>query len=60
MIRAGLYAPGSDPRLDEAVKLYPQLDDFVTRRSESVQQSFMELADALRVPARTRAGVRSA
>ncbi|PHQ67259.1 MAG: flagellum-specific ATP synthase FliI [Paracoccus sp.] len=60
MIRAGLYAPGSDPRLDEAVKLHPQLDDFVTRRSESIQQSFMELADALRVPARTRAGVRSA
>ncbi|MDP5307137.1 FliI/YscN family ATPase [Paracoccus spongiarum] len=54
MIRAGLYAPGSDPRLDEAVKLYPQLDDFVTRRSESIADSFAALADALRLPARPR------
>lgn len=50
MIRAGLYAPGSDPALDEAVRLYPQLDDFVTRRSDGVAQSFSLLADALRPP----------
>lgn len=50
MIRAGLYAPGSDPRLDEAVKLFPQLDDFVTQRSPEIRQSFHKLAEALRVP----------
>ncbi|MBK4216391.1 FliI/YscN family ATPase [Paracoccus caeni] len=47
MIRAGLYAPGSDPRLDEAVKLYPQLDDFVTLSSPAIQQSFERLGAAL-------------
>lgn len=50
MIRAGLYAPGPDPMLDEAVKLYPQLDHFVTRSSPSVEDSFHMLAEALRVP----------
>ncbi|MBU3029649.1 FliI/YscN family ATPase [Paracoccus marinaquae] len=55
MIRAGLYAPGSDPRLDEAVKLFPQLDAFATRRSDSIAQSFAALAEALRPPARPRA-----
>lgn len=59
MIRAGLYAPGSDPRLDEAVKLYPQLDEFVTRRSDGIGASFAALAEALRLPARPRAASRS-
>ncbi|MBM3604430.1 MAG: flagellum-specific ATP synthase FliI, partial [Alphaproteobacteria bacterium] len=54
MIRAGLYAPGSDPKLDEAVKLFPQLDDFVTKRSSSVTDSFAILDAALRVPMRHR------
>ncbi|TRW99459.1 FliI/YscN family ATPase [Paracoccus sp. M683] len=52
MIRAGLYAPGSDPRLDEAVKLYPRLDSFVALRRDSVVESFAALAEALRLPAR--------
>lgn len=50
MIRAGLYAAGSDPRLDEAVKLYPALDAFAARRCSSVAESFAALATALRVP----------
>ena len=50
MIRAGLYAPGSDPKLDEAVKLWPQLDEFVTRRAISCRDSFALLTEALRVP----------
>ena len=54
MIRAGLYAPGNDPRLDEAVKLYQQLDEFVTRKGADVASSFAALAQALRVPAVTR------
>ncbi len=48
MIRAGLYAPGSDAALDEAVRLYPGLDQFVTRTApEGVAQSFALLAQAL-------------
>lgn len=50
MIRAGLYAAGSDPRLDEAVKLYPALDAFASRRCASIADSFTALAAALRVP----------
>ncbi|WP_410218792.1 FliI/YscN family ATPase [Paracoccus sp. (in: a-proteobacteria)] len=54
MIRAGLYAPGSDPKLDEAVRLFPQLDEFVTRRCPAVADSFAALEAALRVPGRPR------
>lgn len=50
MIRAGLYAPGSDPRLDEAVRLYPALDAFVARRCAGIADSFAALAAALRPP----------
>ena len=52
MIRAGLYAPGSDPKLDEAVKLFPRLDSFITQRRDTVAESFAALTDALRLPAR--------
>lgn len=47
MIRAGLYAQGSDPKLDEAVRIYPALDQFFTRNSTSTRQSFNMLAEAL-------------
>ncbi|SIS76359.1 flagellum-specific ATP synthase [Paracoccus saliphilus] len=47
MIRAGLYAPGSDKRLDEAVRLFPHLDAFVTRPSDSITNSFVALGEAL-------------
>lgn len=52
MIRAGLYAPGSDPHLDEAVRLFPQLDAFVTGASASVSDSFSALASALQAAPR--------
>ncbi|WP_405403410.1 FliI/YscN family ATPase [Paracoccus sp. Ld10] len=54
MIRAGLYAPGSDPKLDEAVRLYPQLDEFMARRCPGIPDSFAALDAALRVPMRAR------
>ncbi|MDN5568115.1 MAG: FliI/YscN family ATPase [Paracoccus sp. (in: a-proteobacteria)] len=54
MIRAGLYAPGSDPKLDEAVRLFPKLDDFATRRFGSVQDSFAALEQCLRQIGRGR------
>lgn len=47
MIRAGLYAPGSDPRLDEAVRLYPALDHFLTRRTQDTRHGFRLLDEAL-------------
>lgn len=47
MIRAGLYAAGSDPVLDEAVRLYPGLDGFVAKRAENAQESFALLAESL-------------
>lgn len=47
MIRAGLYAQGSDPRLDEAVRLYPALDAFFARKSPDARQSFALLAEAI-------------
>lgn len=48
MIKAGLYAAGSDKTLDEAVRIYPALDSFVTRRSGGIVESFGLLAEALR------------
>ena len=47
MINAGLYAPGSDPRLDEAVRLHPALDGFVALPSPGAGHSFRLLEDAL-------------
>lgn len=29
LINVGAYAPGSDPTLDQAIRLYPQLQDFL-------------------------------
>ena len=57
MIRAGLYSPGSDPILDEAVRLYPGLDHFVTLASPSVAQSFAMLGESLS-PGAARGGAR--
>jgi flagellum-specific ATP synthase len=48
MIQTGLYAPGSDPAIDEAIRLWPGLDAFVTERApEGVAASFARLADVL-------------
>ena len=33
MIQTGLYAPGSDPAIDEAIRLWPGLDAFVAERA---------------------------
>ncbi|WP_313137301.1 FliI/YscN family ATPase [Paracoccus jeotgali] len=49
MIKAGLYATGSDPQLDEAVRLYPALDAFVAQDSpQGADASFAMLTQALR------------
>ncbi|MFY0308550.1 FliI/YscN family ATPase [Leisingera sp. D0M16] len=54
MIRAGLYAEGNDAVLDQAVKLWPELDAFFGREdSEGITSSFNRLLLLLR---RAKAG----
>ena len=53
MIKAGLYAPGSDPRLDEAVRMQPALDGFVALQSPDSGHSFRLLEDVLANRARS-------
>jgi flagellum-specific ATP synthase len=48
MIQAGLYAKGSDPVLDEAIRVWPALDAFLAEDSpEGVAASFARLAEIL-------------
>ena len=47
MIQTGLYATGSDPAIDEAIKVWPKLDAFFTERSPGVAESFWRLAQVL-------------
>jgi flagellum-specific ATP synthase len=39
--------PGSDAAIDEAIRLWPDLDAFVTLRSDEVVGSFRRLREAL-------------
>jgi len=52
MLQAGLYAPGNDPVLDEAVRLWPDLDAFVgqTTRGRTDTENFARLAEILASP----------
>lgn len=48
MIRAGLYAPGSDPALDVAIESWPALDAFLAQdEREDSNASFRLLAECL-------------
>ena len=48
MVQAGLYAPGSDPLTDRAIKLWPHLDGFMTGRDAgSAGESFGRLRKVL-------------
>ena len=49
MVRAGLYAEGSDPALDQAIRAWPELDGFLAEReSANAANSFARLALILR------------
>lgn len=51
MIRAGLYAAGSDPAVDAAIRVAPQLERFLALRDQaSVGASFAALRQALAAP----------
>lgn len=53
MVKAGLYADGSDPQLDQALKVWADLDSFIAEtESVSIANSFSRLGLILR-----RAGV---
>ena len=52
MIQTGLYVPGSDPAIDEAIRLWPKLDAFFTETApDGPAASFARLAEALGAPA---------
>ena len=53
LIRLGAYRKGSDPQVDEAIKYYPQIEDFLAqRKSEGVtlEEGYKQLADILGMP----------
>jgi flagellum-specific ATP synthase len=51
MIRAGLYAKGSDPVVDEAIRIWPALDAFLAEDAPGgVPASFARLAECLAAP----------
>ena len=52
MIHAGLYTPGTDQVLDEAVRLWPEIDQFIgsVTRGTSDQENFARLAAILGTP----------
>lgn len=48
MVQAGLYTSGSDPELDIAIRLWPQLDAFQAETvSEGIEHSFQRLEQML-------------
>lgn len=47
MIQIGLYRAGSDPAIDEAIRVFPKLDAFFAARSADPAAAFADLADIL-------------
>ena len=47
MVRSGLYTPGADAELDEAVRLHPALDAFLAEPSEDPEAAVSKLASIL-------------
>lgn len=50
MVQSGLYARGSDPAVDEAIRLFPRIDAYLSEPAPDtgIQGSFERLAKALR------------
>ena len=60
MVRAGLYAEGSDPELDQAIRAWPELDAFLAEpESVSIRNSFDRLGLILRRAAAARGNDRA-
>ncbi len=48
LIRLGAYRRGSDPAVDEALRIYPQIEEFLTQHKDErtdIEGSFEKLAD---------------
>jgi len=55
LIRLGAYRKGSDAEIDEAIRLYPQIEDFIRQnKSEAtdLEQGYTQLASILGMPYR--------
>lgn len=53
LIRLGAYRRGSDPAVDEAIKLYPHIEEFLTQNKNdntSIEEGFAMLAVILGMP----------
>lgn len=49
MIQAGLYAKGSDPLVDQAIRVWPRLDGFLAEDApDGIEASFRRLATCLK------------
>lgn len=48
MVQAGLYAKGSDPQVDAAIQVWPQLDAFLAEMApDGIEASFRRLSECL-------------
>jgi flagellum-specific ATP synthase len=48
LIGAGLYTPGADPVLDQAVAIWPALDQFIgSSADDTIEKTFSKLAEVL-------------
>jgi flagellum-specific ATP synthase len=48
MVQAGLYAKGSDPMIDAAIKVWPALDAFLAEDAPNgIEASYERLAECL-------------
>lgn len=50
LIRLGAYRKGSDPAVDEAIKIYPQIEEFLRQDKDdrtNIEDSFARLADII-------------
>ncbi len=59
LIRLGAYRKGSDPAVDEAIKLYPQIEEFLRQNKDeqtSVDEGFARLNQILGAPKPAQAG----
>lgn len=53
LIRLGAYRKGSDPAVDEAIRLYPQIEDFLRQQKDEctfIEDGFAMLANILGLP----------
>lgn len=55
LIRLGAYRRGSDPKVDQAIELYPRIEQFLSQKPQektSLDKGYEMLADVLNMPAK--------